>query len=234
MDKNNHLLQKINQNINSGNNNLNLIEIKNNISKLNNKLEQNDIIIAKLKFDKKSLQMKLDEAKKYHENELKLMLNYKNSELSVYQKTIDKYRNQISNKSNNNSLNNNINLSMKNRNHIQRLTEYENKINTLTNELSNYNLDKKNLEQKIYSLKNNLIEKDNTINTLNKRIIETEGNFNIKLLEMQQFSDENKEQLYQLMNERDELIKKNQELSNGLLQFENKIKEANLIFINKT
>ena len=51
---------------------------------------------------------------------------------------------------------------------------------------------------------------------------------------MQHTSDENKEQFDLLVNERDELLKKNQELSNGLLNFDNKVKEANLIFINKT
>ena len=56
----------------------------------------------------------------------------------------------------------------------------------------------------------------------------------MKLLEMQQFSNQNKEQINEIINERDELLKKNKELSDGLMQFENKIKEANLIFLNKT
>ena len=180
--------------------------------------------------------MKLKEAKISHENELKLMLNYKNSELSVYQKTIDNLKNKMLNNNNNNIMNKELNLpkNIKNKNYIEKVTEYENKINTLSNEINSYNLDKKKLENKINSLKNNLIEKDNTINILNKKIIETEGNFNLKLMEIQQFSDENKEQFNQLINERDELLKKNQELSNGLLQFDDKVKEANLIFINKT
>ena len=232
-DLKNPLLQKINQNINSKNISLNISEIKTNFTKFNNKLDENDIIISKLKFDKKALEMKLEEEKISHENELKLMLNYKNSELSVYQKTLDNIKNQISN----NNVTNNDNdspLNLNSKNYIQKFTEFENKIMTLSNEINNYKLDKKKLENKINSLKNNIIEKDNTINTLNKRIIETEGNFNLKLLEIQQFSDENKEQFEQLVNERDELLKKNQELSNGLLQFDDKVKEANNIFINKT
>ena len=233
-DQKNPLLQKINKNINSNNNKLNMIEIQTNFSKLNNKIDETDIIISKLKFDKKTLQLKLEETKIFYENELKLMLNYKNSELSAYQKAIDKFKQQISDYSNNNILNNNKFYPNNSRNDIQKLIEYENKINSLTNKLSNSNLNKKTLENKIYSLKNNLIEKDNTINTLNKRIIETEGNFNLKLLEIQKDTDENKEQFNQVIKERDDLIKKNQELSNGLLQVENKIKEANLIFINKT
>ena len=226
-DRNNPILQ-------NNNNNINLMEIKTKLTKLKSKIDESDIIISKLKFDKKTLEMKLEETKISHENELKLLLNYKNSELSVYQKTIDNFKKQNSNKLNTFPLNNNLDIPLNNKNYIQKFTEYENKINTLSNEINNYNLDKKKLENKINTLKNNLIEKENTINNLNKKIIETEGNFNLKLLEIQQFSDENKEQFDQLLNERDELLKKNQELSNGLMQFDNKVKEANLIFINKT
>jgi len=224
------------QNLNI-NNNFNSNNINATITKLNSKIDENEIIISKLKFDKKNLQMKLDEANKSHEKELKLMLNYKNSELSVYQKAIDKFKKQISNKPNIilNDDNNNYNINFSNNiNYLQKMTEYENKISTLSNELNIFSLEKKKLLNKINTLQNNLMEKDNTINTLNKKIIETEGNFNLKLLEMQQFSDENKDELDQIVSERDELLKKNQELSSGLINFGDKVKEANLIFINKT
>ena len=219
------------------NNNLNSNNINATITKLNSKIDENEIIISKLKFDKKNLQMKLDEANKSHEKELKLMLNYKNSELSVYQKAIDKFKKQISNKPNLilNDDNNNYNINFSNNiNYLQKMTEYENKISTLSNDLNAFSLEKKKLLNKINTLKSNLMEKDNTINTLNKKIIEAEGNFNLKLLEMQQFSDENKDEFEQIVSERDELLKKNQELSSGLINFGDKVKEANLIFINKT
>ena len=219
------------------NNNLNSNNINATITKLNSKIDENEIIISKLKFDKKNLQMKLDEANKSHEKELKLMLNYKNSELSVYQKAIDKFKKQISNKPNLilNDDNNNYNINFSNNiNYLQKMTEYENKISTLSNDLNAFSLEKKKLLNKINTLQSNLMEKDNTINTLNKKIIEAEGNFNLKLLEMQQFSDENKDEFEQIVSERDELLKKNQELSSGLINFGDKVKEANLIFINKT
>ena len=219
------------------NNNLNSNNINATITKLNSKIDENEIIISKLKFDKKNLQMKLDEANKSHEKELKLMLNYKNSELSVYQKAIDKFKKQISNKPNIilNDDNNNYNINFSNNiNYLQKMTEYENKISTLSNDLNAFSLEKKKLLNKINTLQSNLMEKDNTINTLNKKIIEAEGNFNLKLLEMQQFSDENKDEFEQIVSERDELLKKNQELSSGLINFGDKVKEANLIFINKT
>ena len=51
---------------------------------------------------------------------------------------------------------------------------------------------------------------------------------------MQQIKAENETQISKLINEKNELIKNNEKLSNGLLQFDNKVKEANMIFMNKT
>ena len=189
------------------------------ILNLNNKIDENEIIISKLKLDKKILENKLSEEKKNHENELNLMLNYKNSELSVYQKAIDDFKSQ-----NNNSIYlNNENLLNDN-----------NQMNSLKNKLKSTTTKNKNLEEKIKELKQNLLEKDDIIDDLNKRVIELEGNLNLKCIEIQQLSAENETRLSQLINEKNELIKNNEKLSNGLLQFDNKVKEANMIFINKT
>ena len=189
------------------------------ILNLNNKIDESEIIISKLKLDKKILENKLSEDKKNHENELNLMLNYKNSELSVYQKAIDDFKSQ-----NNNSIYlNNENLLNDN-----------NQMNSLKNKLKSTTTKNKNLEEKIKELKQNLLEKDDIIDDLNKRVIELEGNLNLKCIEIQQLSAENETRLSQLINEKNELIKNNEKLSNGLLQFDNKVKEANMIFINKT
>ena len=190
-------------------------DINSNILKLNNKIDQNEIIISKLKFDKKLLETKLSEEKKNHENELNLMLNYKNSELSVYQKAIDDFKSQ----------NNNIHLNS---------TNEINKMKTLKNQLKILSTKNKSFENNISILKNNLSKKDDIINSLNKKIIELEGNFNLKYIEMQQIKAENETQISKLINEKNELIKNNEKLSNGLLQFDNKVKEANMIFMNKT
>ena len=189
------------------------------ILNLNNKIDENEIIISKLKLDKKILENKLSEEKKNHENELNLMLNYKNSELSVYQKAIDDFKSQ-----NNNS------IYLNNENHLND----NNQMNSLKNKLKSTTTKNKNLEEKIKELKQNLLEKDDIIDDLNKRVIELEGNLNLKCIEIQQLSAENETRLSQLINEKNELIKNNEKLSNGLLQFDNKVKEANMIFINKT
>ena len=189
------------------------------ILNLNNKIDENEIIISKLKLDKKILENKLSEEKKNHENELNLMLNYKNSELSVYQKAIDDFKSQK---------NNSIYLNNEN------LINDNNQMNSLKNKLKSTTTKNKNLEEKIKELKQNLSEKDDIIDDLNKRVIELEGNLNLKCIEIQQLSAENETRLSQLINEKNELIKNNEKLSNGLLQFDNKVKEANMIFINKT
>ena len=195
---------------------------KNKIENFSNNQNTNSIILNlnnKIDENKKILENKLSEEKKNHENEINLMLNYKNSELSVYQKAIDDFKSQ-----NNNSIYlNNENLLNDN-----------NQMNSLKNKLKSTTTKIKNLEEKIKELKQNLLEKDDIIDDLNKRVIELEGNLNLKCIEIQQLSAENETRLSQLINEKNELIKNNEKLSNGLLQFDNKVKEANMIFINKT
>ena len=194
--------------------------INSNILNLNNKIDECEIMISKLKLDKKLLENKLAEERKNHENEINLMLNYKNSELSVYQKAIDDFKSQ-----NNNSIYlNDVNLP-NNDNNI---------INSLKSKLKSISMKNKNLEEKMNELKQTLLEKDDIIDNLNRKIIELEGNLNLKCIEIQQISAENETQISQLINEKNELIKNNEKLSNGLMQFDNKVKEANMIFINKT
>ena len=55
--------------------------------------------------------------------------------------------------------------------------------------------------------------------TEDKKLIELEGNFNLKLVEMQQIDKENETKINQLINEKNELLKSNEKLSKGLLQF---------------
>ena len=217
----NYKLIEANQKLKRFQNNKNFIynnnkDINSIIVKLNNKVDENEIMISKLKFDKKILENKLSEDKKYHENELNLMLNYKNSELSVYQKAIDDFKSQ-----NNNNIYLNPNIA-------------NNNLDTLKNKLKIKSSKNKALEEKMAVLKKNLTEKDDIIDDLNKKIIELEGNLNLKGIQIQQMSAENETQMSQLINEKNELIKNNEKLSNGLMQFDNKVKEANMIFINKT
>ena len=189
------------------------------VSDLNNKIEENEILISKLKFDNLLLENKLEDSEKSHENDIKLMLDYKNSELLIYKKFVDNIKNNEQN-INNEISSNNINYYM------QRFNEYEIKMNSLSNDLMIVSLDKKKLQNENSILKTNLNSKNKIILSLNN-----------KLNEINQSSNENinltKEQVDQLIREREELIRKNDELTNGILNLNSKIKEANLIFNKK-
>ena len=82
------------------------------------------------------------------------------------------------------------------------------------------------------------IEKKNQIiNSLNQKISLFNKDYSQKLLDLKQNSNENinqtQEQVEQLIIERDELLLKNENLTKGLLQFNDKVKEVNAIYNRK-
>jgi chromosome segregation ATPase len=172
---------------------------------MNNIIEQNQNMISKLKFDKKNLEQKLIENKKAHENEIKQLLNYKNSELSSYQNIIEQMQK-----------NQKVNLDISPKN----------------NKLS-----LKNVKIQIEKLKAEISNKNKIINSLNNKISKFNEDYNNKLLQLQQNSNENvnqmQEQIEQLIIERDELLRKNENLTRGLMQFNDKVNEVNTIYNNK-
>jgi len=178
-----------NQNVNMNNNE--------EINRLNNIIDENEVKISKLEFDKKTLEQRLYECQKSHENEIKLMLNYKNSELNVYQNLIDKYQNE-----NNNDLN------------------------------------AKNIQMQINKMRQEINIKNQIINSLNNKISQFNENYNKQLNELKRNSfnniNQSQDQVKQLILERDELLRKNEELTKGLLQFNDKVKEVNAIYNAKT
>ena len=202
----NQKLKRLQANNNNKNMNTNINE---EINKLNNIIDENEIKISKLEIDKKNLEQKLDETQKSHANEIKLMLDYKNSELSIYQNILDKYKN--SNIGNNNTVSNNVS--------------------------NNDNLSLMNVQTQINKMKQEIAKKNNIINALNIKITQFNEDYNNKLLEIKQSSNENinqtQEQVEQLIIERDELLRKNENLTKGLMQFNDKVKEVNLIYNQK-
>ena len=178
-----------NQNINMNNNE--------EINRLNNIIDENEVKISKLEFDKKTLEQRLDECQKFHENEIKLMLNYKNSELSVYQNLIDKYQNESNNQ---------------------------------------YNA--KNIQMQINKMRQEINVKNQIINSLNNKISQFNEKYNNELNDIRRNSfnniNQSQDQVKQLMLERNELLRKNEELTKGLLKFNDKVKEVNAIYNTKT
>jgi chromosome segregation ATPase len=202
----NQKMKRLQANINNKNFNVNINE---EINKLNNIIDENEIKISKLELDKKNLEQKLDEAQKSHANEIKLMLDYKNSELSIYQNILDKYK--ADNNGNNPLISN--------------------------NPINNDNLSLRNVQIQINKMKQEIAKKNNIINALNNKITQFNADYNKKLLELKQSSDENinqtQEQVEQLIIERDELLRKNESLTKGLMQFNEKVNEVNLIYNQK-
>ena len=201
----NQKLKRLQSTINNKNINLNSNE---EINKLNNIIDQNEIKISQLELDKKGLEQKLEEIQKNHENEIKLMIDYKNSELAVYQNLLDKYKNNDNNSVIPNNENNNDNLTLK------------------------------NVQMQINKMKQEIANKNKIIISLNNKINQFNDNYKKKLLELEQNSNENinqtQEQVEQLIIERDELLRKNENLTRGLMQFNDKVKEVNLLYNQKT
>ena len=75
-------------------------------------------------------------------------------------------------------------------------------------------------------MKKEINDKNKTINLLNKKISELKQSSNENINQTQ-------EQVEQLIIERDELLRKNENLTKGVIQFNDKIKEVNLIYNNK-
>ena len=197
----NYKLIEVNQKLkkiqNSDNNKKENMNNNEEINKLNNIIDENEVKISKLEIDKKNLEQRLDECQKSHESELKLMLNYKNSELSVYQNLIDKYQNQSDNQ-----------------------------------------LNAKNIQIQINKMRQEINIKNQIIDSLNNKISHFNENYNKQLIELKRNSfnniNQSQDQVKQLMLERDELLRKNEELTRGLLQFNDKVKEVNAIYNAKT
>ena len=168
---------KKNMNVNDNENNGKKDKDINEIIKLENKIEEYEILISKLKFDKKALEEKIENIINDHENEKNLLINYKNSEIKACNKIIEDYKAFIRN--NNISINTNNNRNLNGNENIQfqkLMTELakkdkiinslKNKINEISNEFNNLNLLQQNNSvsqrhiQKILNDKNELMKEN--------------------------------------------------------------------------
>ena len=208
------------------------------ILQLKNKLDEVEISKQKVEFENRCLNDKINEIQSKFENEMKLTKDLKNREILELQKRISSLNNNINanmrknsyeiNKNNNNyNINNNPIL-------IEQLTNLENKIKILNEE--NFNLQKEN---KLLSNENqeSIIaneHKDRFINELQNKISEIEEQFKIEINGIQMNTEENaskikqsQNQVEELLIQRDEVLKKNQKLINGVEYFNANIKELN-------
>ena len=174
LNQKNRFLEQENQKLN-----FELIEMKKKLKKyensekndknLKNKIDEYKKIISKLEFNQKNLFKKIENIQKEHINEIKHLNEYKNNELSVYQRALENYKNLIGNK----------------------------------------NIDKLLIE---------LEKKDIIIKDLQKKF----ENFNVD------------DRIKKLINEKNSLIKLNQNLKKGIKKVNEQINQANILFISKT
>jgi hypothetical protein len=171
---------------------------------LKNKIDEYEILISKMKFDKKTLEEKLENIIKEHKSEKNLMINYKNSEIKACNKLIEEYQTYFRN--------NNIDM---------------NRINNRNNNMTfngNENVDFQKLMME-------LSNKDKIIKTLKSKFNEISNDFNKIDLSQQNV---NQIQIQKLVNEKNELIKENQFHKKRLSSFIEQIKEANNLLNKKT
>ena len=117
-------------------NNINTKQIQNNnpneeINKLKEIINQKEIIISKLNFDKNNLEKKLAESTQSHEDEIKSVLNYKNSEINIFKNLLNKQKS--------NTTLNNVQIQINKMK--QEIASKNNLINSLKQKITQFNND---------------------------------------------------------------------------------------------
>ena len=168
---------KKNINVNENVNNSKKDKDMNEIIKLGNKIDEYEIVISKLKFDKKALEEKIENIINDNKNEKKMLINYKNSEIKTCNKIIEDYQTFIRNNNININANNNRNLNGNENVQFQKLmmelakkdkiiNSLKNKLKEISNEFYNLNLSQQNNSvsqnqiQKLLNDKNELIKEN--------------------------------------------------------------------------
>ena len=163
------------------------------VNKLKEIINEKEITISKLIYDKNNLEKKMVELERENQDKIKSMMNYKNNQINIFKNLLNKQNSNIS------------------------LTNVQAQLNKMRQEITS---------------------KNNLINSLNQKITQFNNDYKKKLLEIKQSSDENmnqtQEQVEQLIIERDELLRKNENLTQGLMQFNDKVKEVHLLYNKKT
>ena len=188
---------------------------------------------------------KLTEIQNEHENEIRMLTKIKNSEISQQNKTIANLQNGL------NSLNNTINTdsipsTINNNNQysnaiMDEFNELEKKTKLTSDENNELKKLLNELQRKNEEYENLILIKDKSIRNLQKKNKEIEDDLNSKNEEIIINSEENLSQAKEALNtvdqlllEREDLIRQNAELRYAYEQFNNGVKEANDLFIEKT
>ena len=227
------------------NNNTNMNENDKYLNVLN-KLNEIEITKSKLEFDNSKLINKINELKNEYENEMNLITKIKNGEIKQLERIISSLQEIINNNFKQNAIieqdkiNNQINYQYS---HIiiEQISNFEKKINKLNEESFNLQKENNNIKAQLNKYINENQIKDNLIEELKQKNINSEELFKDNLNKLQFNNEEiinqikeSQNQIEKLIIERDELLKENNELRGNFQIFNKSLKEANDLFNEKT
>ena len=204
--------------------------------KYNTKITEYEMLINKLKLEKNLYETKIENLKKDHDNDLKLMTNLKNNELQSYRKEIFELKNKFRNDYDNMNLNNNfcnIKTSEDSKFYINKINILEQNNSKLAEEVFLSEKECKNLKNAIENNNLSLKYKDTIIQTLNEKIKNFSNEYNRHIDSLEKVNYQCQEQVKKVLNERDELLKQNNDLNEGIKRFNNKLKETFEMFNKK-
>jgi hypothetical protein len=215
---------------------------KEEILRLNNKINHYELLVSKLNMEKKILESKLINLKKDFNNEINLVNNLKNNELQSYQKRINEMKkNEFKNITD-------LNMSKKmfalkrqedSKFYIDKINILEEKNDKLLND--NFALDEENKKLKNIIQNNNLNMKykDNIIKSLNEKIKSISNNYKNLIESLEKNNDQSQFQVKQLFIDNDKYKQENQmltiemnKLRESFADYNNKMVENNQIMQN--
>ena len=189
-------------------NNKNDKDKNNEITTLKNKLDEFEIANSKLNLDYSNLQKKMENMKKEYTNQIKLITNYKNSELTIFNKVILQYKEYFKN----HNINPNVNVP----NGKEKIPD-NNNTNNNNNNNNNFDYGKIMVE---------MANKDKIIKSLNTKLDKYMSEYK-NIIEEKHISQQKYNQLlfhYQkIITEKNDLIKKNQNLKMEIADLNQKI-----------
>ena len=208
-NNNNNQKEENKNNSNDNNNNNNDNEIIN----LKNKIDEYEIANSKLVLDNENLKKKMDSIEKEYKNQIKIFVQYKNSEIKTYHNTISQYKDYFKN----HKINPNVNKQ----------------INKEGNNIVNKDNNNNNLDYGTIMVE--MSNKDNLIKSLNSKLDKYMNEYKDIIGEKQLVQQKCNEMQFanqKLMNENNDLKEKNENLKTELSNLNQKVKMNKIKYKN--
>ena len=197
--------------------------------KFSNQLENLSIIKSRLEHDNKILVNKINYIQLEHENERNMLKKIHSAEIKKKNKIILNLQEEVSQL-------NNLNKENNSNNYIQIINEYSN-LEKKTRKISNENFNLKSLTQDLQSklniYKETIKRKDNYIKELQNNLRNSEEELKLISVENETINEESKLIIEKINNEKNDLLKQNNDFRNAYEQFNIIINNANNIYIKK-